>query len=120
MSGSLQKELTRYITGFVSALVLSVLAYQLTISGWIASGVWLAAVLLVLAGAQMLVQVAFFLHLRSEQKPRWQTYSYIFTWAMLLIIIVGSIWIMRNLDYNMHISPERVNDYMLQQAKKGF
>lgn len=120
MSADLQKELGRYITGFITALVLSILAYQLTISGWIANGVWLAGILLALAAAQMLVQVAFFLHLRSEQKPRWQTYSYIFTWAMLLIIVVGSIWIMRNLDYNMHISPDRVNDYMLEQAQKGF
>ncbi len=120
MSRSLAHELGRYSTGFITALVLSVAAYQLVVSGWVTSGGWLAFILLVLAAAQMIVQVAFFLHLRSEQKPRWQTYSYAFTWLMLLVIIIGSIWIMRNLDYNMHIAPEQVNDYMLKQAQKGF
>ncbi len=120
MTKSLQNELTRYVTGFITALVLSFAAYWLAVTSWLGSGVWFAFVLLVLAGLQMLVQVLFFLHLRHEQKPRWQTYSYVFTWLMLLVIVIGSIWIMRNLDYNMHIAPEKVNDYMLQQAKKGF
>lgn len=120
MNQSLTRSIGRYTTGFILALILSVVAYELTVSGWIENGVWLAFVLLLLAGVQMMVQVLLFLHLRHEQKPRWQTYSYIFTWLMLLVIIVGSIWIMRNLDYNMHISPDRMNEYMLEQAKKGF
>ena len=40
--------------------------------------------------------------------------------AMLLIIVVGSLWIMANMNYNMHMSPEQIKDYMIEQNKKGF
>lgn len=120
MSRLFGSEVSRYVLGFILSLALSISAYELAVSGGISVFSTLTIVLLLLATIQMVAQVLLFLHVSSEQKPRWQTYSYIFTWIMLLIIVIGSIWIMRNLDYNMHISPDHVEEYMFEQAKKGF
>lgn len=120
MNRVFKNEILRYSTGFLLSLILSIAAYWVVVSDSFDSYSMLVAILLVLAAIQMFVQVVLFLHVGSEPKPRWQTYSYIFTWIMLLVIVVGSIWIMRNLDYNMHIRPEQADEYMLKQAQKGF
>jgi hypothetical protein len=37
-----------------------------------------------------------------------------------MIIVVGSLWIMKNLDYRMGMSSEAMNEYMKTQNTKGF
>jgi len=39
---------------------------------------------------------------------------------MMLVIVIGSLWIMQNLDYRMGMSGEAMNEYMKEQNKKGF
>ncbi|MGE5298418.1 MAG: hypothetical protein ACM3KF_00060, partial [Acidobacteriota bacterium] len=56
----------------------------------------------------------------DKEKPKWRLASYLFTWFTLLIIVVGSLWIMNNMNYNMMMSPEQMTDYMLKQNAKGF
>lgn len=120
MNRLLKNEILRYSVGFVLSLVLSFSAYQLVVSGGAGSYGVLAFWLLVLAGVQMILQVILFLHVGSEQKPRWHSYSYIFTWFMLLVLVIGSIWIMRNLNYNMGMTTDVVNHYMMKESQKGF
>ena len=109
----------KYTVGFVLSLLLTAAAYLLTVNS--SAGIWLLVGLGVLALVQMIVQLQFFLHLGEETKPRYKLVTFVFMSVILLIIVVGSIWIMQNLDYNMmHMTPNEKTQYMLTQHDKGF
>lgn len=109
----------RYSVGFAVALILTYTAYLVTIGHGFDSVV-LAAVLLVIATTQVVIQLFVFLHVGRESKPRWTAMSIVFIVMMTLVVVVASIWIMTNLNYNMHITPEQMQDFMLEQNRKGF
>lgn len=110
---------SKYVTGFVLSLVLTLLAYGIVVGG--TSAPWLIPALGALALVQMVVQLTFFLHLGEEAKPRWKIVSFLFMAGALTIIVAGSIWIMANMNYNMmHMSPDEKESYMLKQFDKGF
>ncbi len=74
--------------------------------------------ILALAMAQLVVQLFFFLHLGfGTRGERWKLGIFISTFALVLIVVVGSIWIMNHLNYNM--TPSQVNQYM-QDQQGGF
>ena len=97
-----------YITGFGLSLLLTMVAYVFTtiyqgqahrIDGTPEFSA--VAVLVGLAVIQLIAQVVFFLHLGREAKPRWNTAAFLFMGMVVLIIGIGSLWIMYNLNYNM-------------------
>ncbi len=101
-----------YTLGFVSSILLTALAYYIVVSEAFGSGVlifWLA----ILALAQLIVQLWFFLHLGAESKPRWNFMVFLFMLMVLVIVVFGSIWIMNNLHYTT-MSPEQTETLLLQ------
>ena len=54
-----------------------------------------------LAVVQLVVQLVFFLHLGRERQPRWNLLAFAFMAIVLLILVLGSLWIMNNLNYHM-------------------
>lgn len=111
--------IARYAIGYILSLILTLTAYNLVV--YRSANIWLVAGLLVMAVAQMIVQLVFFLHLGEEASPRYKLTSFLFMSGVLVIIVVGSIWIMNNLDYNMmNMSPQEKTDYMTTQKDKGF
>lgn len=115
----MRNALLKYIGGFISALAVTIVAFIL-VSAHLLSGGWLIAALVALALIQLWVQLVFFLHLGDEAKPRWQLTAFLFTTVMVLVIVIGSLWIMYHLNYNMTMSPAQMDEYMKAQAKKGF
>lgn len=116
----LKRLLLGYCFGFVSALLLSLLAYFIVVLNWIESSLLTMAVLLLLAVVQLVIQLVCFLHLGLDRHSRDRAISIGFTLLMMLVIVVGSLWVMRNLDYRMGMSPEAMEEYMIRQNKKGF
>lgn len=113
-------EQLRYTYAYVMAAGLTFFAFSI-VQGNLLDGTALAAVLLVAAAAQLYIQSRYFLHLDdTAERPRWRLASYVFTWFTLLIVVVGSIWIMFNLNYNMMMDSTEMTDYMLEQSGKGF
>lgn len=110
----------RYIVGALLAGATTMVVYFAAVNHWFASASELALFALALAAVQLVIQLISFLHLNSEAKPRWQLHSFWFIFVMAAIIVVGSIWIMANLDYNMGMSPQQMEEYMMKQNKKGF
>lgn len=117
---SYDKTILRYCIGAIICTMLTTGIYIVTVNGIFDSALGIAIVVLLSALIQLVVQLYFFLHVTEGKKPRWQLHSFWFAAAMIVIVVVGSIWIMKNLDYNMGMSPEQIHQYMLQENKKGF
>ncbi|RYX78727.1 cytochrome o ubiquinol oxidase subunit IV [bacterium] len=108
--------LRNYTIGFVVSLLLTLLAYTLVTQYLSNDSIPLSQTvviiaLAVLAMAQFVVQLVLFLHLGTERKPRWKFFVFWFMIFIVLILVVGSLWIMHNLDYNM-MSPAETRIYM--------
>lgn len=87
---------SRYIVGFVLAAILTVIPF------WMAmTGTPNLKVLVVFAIAQIIVHVVCFLHIDASRPQRWNLMTFIFGIATILIIVVGSVWVMENSMQNM-------------------
>lgn len=108
----------KYVIGFVISVVLTLLAYAAVVERWLEGWV-LVGLIIVLALTQFFVQSFLFLHVGDETKPRWNLTSYLYMLMVVGIIVIGSLWIMQNLNYNM--MPEHAMDsYMKAESMKGF
>lgn len=115
-----RKEQVRYAYAYAMAAALSIAVYALTVGGPF-DGVVFAGIVLFAAALQLYIQSRYFLHLdERKEKPRWKLVSYSFTWLTLLIIAVGSVWIMGHLNYNMGMAPGQMEDYMKERSLRGF
>ncbi len=115
-----RKKITGYCIGFAISLLCTFIAYwivQQYVTG--AQGAFayhvIIPMLAILAVSQFVVQLVYFLHLGVESKPRWKQLVFWFMIIIVLIIVVGSIWIMNNLNYNM-MPPA---DYMDVKTQRG-
>lgn len=116
---SFSSHVVTYLFGFGAALCLSVAAYLVATESTLANTTTMA-ILLLLAAVQLVVQLACFLHMRVGGRSQTRTVTMTFTLLMMLIVVVGSLWVMKNLDYRMGMSGEAMNEYMKAQNKKGF
>lgn len=113
------KQIISYATGFISSVILTVLAYSIVMHDVFAdywSPMMLAIVLAGLAVLQLIVQLVFFMHLGDEPKPRWKLMSFIFAFIILSIIVFGSLWIMFDLNSRMMMSTTDMIKYMNRQT----
>ena len=117
---SYQRTLLKYIFGFVGSLILTMMAYTLVV-GRVFEGTGLLVILGGLALLQMIIQLAFFLHVGEEALPRFRMLSFAFMTLILIIVVAGSLWIMHHLNYNMmDMAPQAKDSYMMGQKDKGF
>ena len=87
-----------YATGFVLAIVLTVISFALLMSGPLPR----SAILFGIVGAaivQMLVHLHYFLHLDTSSAARWNVLALLFTLLIMALFIGGTVWIMYNLTY---------------------
>jgi cytochrome o ubiquinol oxidase operon protein cyoD len=108
--------LASYIIGFVLSVLLTITAY-ISVANHVLAGWAAIAVIVGLAVTQLLVQLLFFLHLGRESKPRYQFVIFLFMLLVLGILVIGSLWIMHNLDY--HMTPADMDKYMTDQLESG-
>ncbi len=102
MENSTKSPLKSYVLGFVLSIVLTLGAYFFVVLKTFSPGV-LFSVIMGLAVIQALVQLVLFLHLGKEKKPHWNTMTFLFMLSILLIVVLGSLWIMAHLEYNMEM-----------------
>jgi len=88
-----------YATGFAFSIILTLAAYLLVVKN-VFNGWGLIFALAALAVTQLLVQLVFFLHVGRESKPRWNLTVMAFAAMVVVILVFGSLWIMKNLQYN--------------------
>ncbi len=106
-----------YAIGFGVSLLLTLVSYQLTMihmtsEHTILSHEILIPVVLSLAVLQLFIQLIFFLHLGIEKKPHWNLIFFVSTVSIILMVVLGSLWIMYHLERNM--MPEHVEEFIIQ------
>lgn len=101
-----------YVIGFVLSVILTLLAFIIVWQSLL-DDMFLVSVLIILAVSQLYVQVTFFFNLNSEKKPKWNTMAFLFMMLIVLIVVLGSLWIMTSLDYNM--MPDEVDTYIIDE-----
>ena len=89
------------LIGFVSSLILTLIAYYLTIHPELLDNKSIVVIILGLAVLQAIVQLIFFIDLWKEKGTRWNLYVMVNAFSIILIVIVFTIWIMNHLNYNM-------------------
>jgi cytochrome o ubiquinol oxidase operon protein cyoD len=104
--------LARYVIGFAGSIGLTLLAYFLVTNHVYSKNVIIGTIS-TLAVIQFIVQMVFFLHIGEERKPRWKLMVMIMMLSVVLILVLGSIWIMNNLNYRMN--PQQMTQYLKDQ-----
>ncbi|MFC3653581.1 cytochrome o ubiquinol oxidase subunit IV [Dyella humi] len=94
--------LKSYIVGFALSIILTFMSFGCVMSGAVPHNMVMPGIM-VLCVAQVLVQLVFFLHLSSKPGQRDNLSIGVFTVLIIAIIVVGSIWVMHNMNlYMMH------------------
>jgi cytochrome o ubiquinol oxidase subunit IV len=96
-----------YVVGFILSLVFTFIPFYMVVNQTV-TGVWLLGTILGFGVLQAIVQLVFFLHLGRKPVPYWQVGFLIATVGAIFVVVVGSIWIMHHLHYNM--TPKNVTD----------
>lgn len=89
-----------YMTGFVLAVILTVAAFGLVITGTLTGQNALFAIA-GLAFVQIVVHLVFFLHMNSSSAQRWNVTAFAFTVLTAVIVIGGTLWVMHNVSMHM-------------------
>lgn len=94
--------LKSYIIGFALSIILTLMSFGCVMSGAVPHHLILPGIM-VLCVAQILVQLVFFLHLSAKPGQRNNLSIGVFTLLIIAIIVVGSLWVMHNMNtYMMH------------------
>ena len=115
--------LATYLTGFILALLLTLLAFGLVIIGADSSlapinkllGIisyseftsgemrrrFITGSIIILAILQILVHLRFFLHLSFGSSQKWNLQAILFALFIIIIMVGGTLWIMNDLNGHM-------------------
>lgn len=109
---------TSYIVGFLLSIGFTLLAYFAVVEDLFGENNF--GVIMVLALAQFVVQVVFFLHMGKTSRPSWSDIALYFMMLIVVTIVIGSMWIMSNLDYHhgAETKDQNIEEYILEE--EGF
>ena len=97
-----------YMTGFVLAVILTVIPFWLVMGKVFSSSSTTALVIMAFAVVQIVVHMVYFLHMNARSEGGWTMLALIFTLLLVVITLAGSIWVMYHLNHNM--MPMSVHD----------
>ncbi len=100
-TGEAHSTIGGYLTGFGLSVVLTVIPFWLVMARPIEDGVVTSLLVILLAVAQIIVHMVYFLHMDAKSEGGWTIMALIFTVVLLVITISGSLWVMYHLNSNM-------------------
>ncbi|WP_269913500.1 cytochrome o ubiquinol oxidase subunit IV [Acinetobacter sp. HY1485] len=92
----------QYTIGFILSIILTVIPFGMVMTGGF-SREMLLSVIGITALVQVLVQLIFFLHMNSSEEQRWNVIAFTYTILTISILLIGSVWVMNYLHFNMMI-----------------
>ncbi|MBP9757707.1 MAG: cytochrome C oxidase subunit IV family protein [Candidatus Pacebacteria bacterium] len=103
-----------YLLGFILSLLLTLGAYAAAVYDLVSANI-LVPLVLVLACLQFMVQVLGFLHVSGARSSRDRLIALGATTIIILILVIGSMWIMNTLDERMMPDEAQMERYMQRQ-----
>ncbi|CAM3382828.1 cytochrome o ubiquinol oxidase subunit IV [Marinicrinis lubricantis] len=91
--GESHGSLKSYVIGFLLSIILTIIPLVVVLNDMMGR----TASLVVMLGAailQFVVQLVFFMHLKEGENARWNMMALLLGIIILLLVVVGSIWIM--------------------------
>ena len=89
-----------YLTGFILSVVLTAIPFGLVMSG-AAPAATAVPICIGLGVAQIVTHLIYFLHMNAASSRSWNMAAFAFALVVVLILVVGSLWVMHHLDTNM-------------------
>ena len=89
-----------YLVGFGLSVFLTVIPFALVMSGMVPSAT-VVPICIGFAVTQIGVHLVYFLHMNTASSQAWNMAAFVFTIIILVILVVGSLWVMYHLDVNM-------------------
>lgn len=89
-----------YLIGFALSVVLTLASFGVVMSGLVPHDLMMPGIV-VFGVAQLIVQLVFFLHMSTSPAQRGNLSIMLFTILILAIVVVGSLWVLHNMNVNM-------------------
>jgi cytochrome o ubiquinol oxidase subunit IV len=92
-----------YLIGFGLSVILTAIPFAIVMGGFIADTRLAAGICMLMAVVQVVVHMVYFLHMNSKSEQGWTLMALIFTIIIVVIALIGSLWVMYNM--NLHMMP---------------
>lgn len=89
-----------YVIGFVLSVVLTAIPFWLVMTGALPKQAT-TFIIVAFAAVQMVVHMVYFLHMNAKAEGGWSLLALVFTAALVVIMLAGSIWVMYHMNTNM-------------------
>ena len=90
-----------YLTGFGLSVVLTAIPFWLVMAKVLPTPTITTLALLAFAMAQVVVHMVYFLHMNPKSEGGWNLLALIFTAVLLVIVLIGTLWVMHHMNTNM-------------------
>ena len=101
-----------YLTGFVLAVILTVIPFWLVMGDVLPDPTITSVVLLAFAAVQVVVHMIYFLHMNPKSEGGWNMLALIFTLVLVVIVLAGSLWVMHHMNTNMMPGPHDMKEML--------
>ncbi|RTL43921.1 MAG: cytochrome o ubiquinol oxidase subunit IV [Burkholderiales bacterium] len=95
-----------YATGFILSVILTAIPFWLVMGKVLPSPKVTGLVILGFAAVQMVVHMVYFLHMNAKVERGWSMLALLFTVALVVIMMAGSVWVMYHMNANMMPTPD--------------
>jgi len=95
-----------YVVGFLLSVVLTAIPFWLVMGQVLATPKLTGFVILGFAAVQMVVHMIYFLHMNAKVEGGWSLLAMLFTVALVVIMLAGSVWVMYHMNANMMPTPD--------------
>ncbi|HEK2736688.1 TPA: cytochrome o ubiquinol oxidase subunit IV [Proteus mirabilis] len=99
-SGASHGSMKSYLIGFILSVILTVIPFWMVMEGT-ATTLTILWTVVGMAVVQIVVHLVCFLHMNTSSEERWNVIAFLFTLLIIGIVVIGSLWIMYNLNINM-------------------
>ena len=93
--------LRSYLIGFVLSVILTAIPFWLVMGNVLDNKQLTGVIIVAFAAVQIVVHMIYFLHMDTRAEEGWGVMALIFTLIIVVIVLVGSLWVMYHLNTNM-------------------
>ncbi|MBI3348198.1 MAG: cytochrome o ubiquinol oxidase subunit IV [Burkholderiales bacterium] len=95
-----------YAAGFILSVILTAIPFWLVMAKVLPTPKMTGLVILGFAAVQMVVHMIYFLHMNAKVEGGWSMLALLFTVALVVIMLAGSVWVMYHMNANMMPTPD--------------